>query len=194
MPEFSSQDAKPVVLSKKEKSEARKQQNAKWKQGIHLLSKASDLEEVTISDPNPRHSLYYRMQLAPLFTHVSDNGMQVQNQAWEQFQKTLAMPMPVTFRAGGTCPAIVEQAMQQAMSSRGLFFCMQGRYVEAHGKVLRDNIVRRVEWLNSSSSSAHTVVYQAAVDAGKCEAENSSCLDPHSQAYLPLFLYFSFPS
>jgi len=164
MPEPIPQDAEHAVLSKKEKSEARKQQNAKWKHGIRLLSNASTVD-VTINDPNPRHSLYYSAQLAPLFANACNNDPQLQKQAWEQFQRTLAMPMPVTFRAGGTCPAVVEQAMQRAMSPQGLFYSMKGRYVEAHGKVLRDNIVRHVNWLNSSNSSAHTVVYQAAVDA-----------------------------
>jgi len=154
-----------VILSKKERSEARKQHNAKWKQSIRLLSNAANVEEGTLNDPNPRHSLYYSMQLAPLFAKECNDDKQKQKEAWDLFQRTLAMPMPVTFRAGGSCPFIVQQAMQRVMSPRGQFHSMTGRYIEAYGKVLRENIIRHVKWLNSNNSSAHTVVYQAAVDA-----------------------------
>jgi len=170
-----------AILSKKDKSEARKQQNAKWKQGIRLLSNAAtNAEEVTINDPNPRHSLYYAAQLGPLFTNASNHDQQKQKETWDHFQRTLAMPMPVTFRAGGSCPFIVEHAMQRVMSPQGPFYSMKGRYVEAYGKVLRENIVRHVKWLHSSSSSAHTVVYQAAVDASTLA---------HSDGLAPLSTY-----
>ena len=160
---YNEEVAPRTLLSKKEKSEARKQHNAKWKQGIKLLSNAANNDDVDLDDPNPRHSFYYRLQLASLFC---SKGKEKEEEEWAKFQRTLALPLPVTFRAGGSCPMVVWRAMQRLMSPTGPFFESRGRFVEVNGNVLREGIVRRVNWLDSNhSASQHTIVYQLAVDA-----------------------------
>ena len=63
------------TLSKKEKNQSRRDDNAKWKQSVRKLSTGNYLEvdPSSLQDPNPRHSLYYQTQLYSLFQPFDDD-------------------------------------------------------------------------------------------------------------------------
>ena len=77
-------------VSKAERNRLRKENNKKWK--------LTDRKVGSGKDPCPRHTLYYKAQLPEL----REEG------EWEAFQTALVDPLPVSFRIGGGCPAIVE--------------------------------------------------------------------------------------
>jgi hypothetical protein len=77
-------------LSKAERNRLRKENNKKWK--------LTDRKVGSGKDPCPRHTLYYKQQLPEL----REEG------EWDAFQNALVDPLPVSFRIGGGCPAIVE--------------------------------------------------------------------------------------
>ena len=77
-------------LSKAERNLLRKANNKKWK--------LMDRKVGSGKDPCPRHTLYYKEQLPELRDEDE----------WSAFQASLVAPLPVSFRIGGGCPAIVE--------------------------------------------------------------------------------------
>lgn len=115
-------------LTKAERNEKRKAENKKWK----------TLDPV-LHDRNPRHSLYYRIQLPELS----------QTEDWNKFQLSLASPMPVCFRFGGYCADVVRQSLRKSMN--GEFRNMKGRYIEVGGAVLKDDIVKKIEWAGDNT-------------------------------------------
>jgi hypothetical protein len=77
-------------LTKSERNALRKENNKKWK--------LTDRKVGSGKDPCPRHTLYYQEQL-PVLRDEDE---------WRAFQNSLVDPLPVSFRVGGGCPAIVE--------------------------------------------------------------------------------------
>ena len=125
-------------MTKAERNEARKIANKKWK--------TTDRKVGSGKDPNPRHTIYYQSQIPVLRDE----------EEWLKFQNALNDPLPVTFRIGGACPAMVEQWLQRSMDQE--FKTMRGRFVEINGNVLKDNIVKRVPWAGHN-------VWQIAADS-----------------------------
>ena len=113
-------------LTKAERNEARKAANKKWK--------LVDRKVGSGKDPNPRHTVYYKIQLPEL----------QEPEEWEKFQAALVDSLPVTFRFGGNCPTAVARNLRERMDNE--FKTMRGKFVEINGIVLKDNIVKRIEW------------------------------------------------
>lgn len=86
-------------ISKAERNRLRKESNKKWK--------LTDRKVGSGKDPCPRHTLYYKEQLPELRDEDE----------WTAFQSSLVDPLPVSFRIGGGCPAIVEVGSSYKVSS-----------------------------------------------------------------------------
>ncbi|CAM9296752.1 unnamed protein product, partial [Ectocarpus fasciculatus] len=117
---------------------ARKVANKKWK--------LVDRKVGSGVDPCPRHTLYYREQLADL----------ADDEEWERFQTSLTQPLPVTFRFGGYCPHSVRASLRKQFENE--FRTMTGRFVEVGGVILHDDIVKKIGWPGDD-------VYQIAADS-----------------------------
>lgn len=83
-------------LTKAQKNQLRKANNKKWK--------LTDRKVGSGRDPCPRHTLYYKAQIPELRDE----------EEWTAFQTALVDPLPVSFRIGGGCPAVVEVSKQPA--------------------------------------------------------------------------------
>jgi 16S rRNA C967 or C1407 C5-methylase (RsmB/RsmF family) len=114
-------------LSKKQRNEHRKESNKKWK--------STDRKVGSGVDPNPRHTLYYKIQLPQL----NDE------QEWERFQQALVNPLGVTFRVGSCCPVLVMQSVIHRMNRE--FKTLTGHFFELNGIVIRDDVVKQVQWM-----------------------------------------------
>lgn len=86
-------------LTKSQRNQLRKANNKKWK--------LTDRKVGSGRDPCPRHTLYYKAQLPELRDEDE----------WKSFQASLVDPLPVSFRIGGGCPAIVEVCDSSSSSS-----------------------------------------------------------------------------
>ena len=127
----------------------------------------ADLEEnlsTFLADPNPRHTLYYEKQLALCWDATEDAHEQ-----WLTLRKTLAKPMPVTWRPSHACPLWLIRHMASLMQSSA-YRHGHGRFIEVHGEVLDRDVVKPVSWLHKA---AVPVVYQAAVDATELSRNSS---------------------
>ena len=110
--------------SKKERNESRKKQNKIWKTSIRLPDSGVDA--------NPRHTQYYRAQLAEL----------AEPQEWQRFQAMLCKKLPVTFRFGHTACSSVRRGIDGLL--RGSLNHLTAEYVELDGEVVRGGFVRDI--------------------------------------------------
>lgn len=136
-------------LTKAERNSRRKMNNKKWK--------LTDRKVSSGKDPCPRHTLYYKAQIPELRDE----------EEWKSFQTALVDPLPVSFRIGGGCSAIVEHAFRKRMASE--FNKFSGHYVEVDGRVLTENIVKPVSWAGGNGSGTDTgrghTVWQVCADS-----------------------------
>lgn len=134
-------------LTKAERNSLRKANNKKWK--------LTDRKVSSGKDPCPRHTLYYKAQIPDLRDE----------EEWRAFQTALVDPLPVSFRIGGGCPAVVENTFRKRMATE--FNKFSGHYVEVDGRVLTENIVKPVSWADSGSGSAggSCTVWQVSADS-----------------------------
>ena len=119
----------PIMATKAEAKERRKQSNKLWK-----------TKERFGEDPNSRHSLYYKQQLLEL------------NEEWSQFTQTMCRPLNVTFRVCmGRDPLVARVLTARFL---GEFRDMAGRFVEVRGVVVAKDVVTAVSWIPGAFSIA----------------------------------------
>jgi 16S rRNA C967 or C1407 C5-methylase (RsmB/RsmF family) len=144
--------ATPTALSKKQRNEKRKETNKKWK--------LVDRKVGSGVDPNPRHTEYYKVQLPYLQPP----------EEWDKFQQALVNPLCVTFRIGSCCPLAVQQSIVAKMSRD--FRTLVGRFLELNGSIVKDNVVKLIEWMRQTSSiSTDMYVWQVVCDSATLARE-----------------------
>ena len=132
-------------LTKAQRNSRRKANNKKWK--------LTDRKVSSGKDPCPRHTLYYKAQIPELRDE----------EEWRAFQTALVDPLPVSFRIGGGCSAIVDHTFRKRMATE--FNKFSGHYVEVDGQVLTENIVKCVSWAGGSGSERGETVWQVSADS-----------------------------
>ena len=105
------------------------------------------------TDPNPRHTSYYRTQI-PELADCSE---------WTLFPMSLCNSFSVTFRLGWMCPRIVKDALTRKLAAE--FRLMAGKFIEVEGRVLQGDMVKPIEWLDNAISGMKLHVWQLAVDS-----------------------------
>lgn len=137
---------KKRALTKREKKLKRLQVNKEWK---NVLRKSwSD------TDPNPRYSTYYKLQL-------SMNSIE-----WNDFEGSLRKELPVTIRLGhfGKIKSLIAKALLRECKNT------TGRFFEINGNVIpkERTLYQPIHWLSS-----HTHCWQMIFDA-KCLSKEVS--------------------
>lgn len=110
-------------LTRSQRKELKRQQNREWK--WHRVD----------SDPNPRHTEYYRQQLPDLYNE------------WASFQETMAKVLPVTFRLCCARNEFICSILKLRLSAE--FRHMRGRFTAVNDIVV-DEVVVPVSWCPNS--------------------------------------------
>jgi len=135
-----------VQLNRSQRNAARRESNLQWR--------LRDRKVGSGTDPNPRHSLYYRAQI-PELADCSE---------WMRFQMFLCNSLNVTFRLGWMCPSIVKDALTRKMAAE--FRLMAGKFIEVDGRVLQGDMVKSIVWLEDCTARGGIkYVWQLSVDS-----------------------------
>lgn len=125
---------KPRLLSKAEKKKQRKEENRQW-----MVKNRGGWSE---DDPNPRHSLYYKAQIADLANE------------WDLFLASMRKDLPSTFRISEMCDDFLSALLQVAVEEE--YRRPRGRYIATQNKTSDGSIIQPVSWCPHS--------YELAVD------------------------------
>ncbi len=171
-------ESSSAVLSKAERGKKRKEKNNTWKLNLKKLNTHAitdvneamdeDVFKEDIPDLNPRHSEYFREQLKSLREDTE----------WRAFQKSLASPLPVTFRVSGGCADAIERRLNKGKFLETKFNAMKGRYIEIDGVILKDQIVNRVKWFENGANNDTDAIWQLCVSPS--QLSRTSGLQPLS--------------
>lgn len=144
-----------VQLTRSQRNAARRESNLQWR--LH------DRKVGSGTDPNPRHTSYYRVQI-PELADCSE---------WTRFQMSLCTSLHVTFRLGWMCPRIVKDALTRKLAAE--FRLMAGKFIEVEGRVLQGDMVKPIDWLDGTTISGMKLahVWQLAVDSRTLSSHTS---------------------
>lgn len=111
-------------LSKAERKAERAERNKVWQ----LLHRSLD----NTKDLNPRHTLYYQIQLADL------------KKEWQLFVRSMKKGLPVSFRVSEALSSTLSLRLRDKLD----FFQrrLRGRFIQMNGEVVTGDVLRPVEW------------------------------------------------